>query len=263
MSCFNKSVAIDLTMEEEYNMKKATILLTLLFLLNLNTIDVHADSADYDTNDVIENMKSVNSSQEDIDSVLEKLEKGETLDSDKNLEELSLQIEKSDLQLSQYGILDTTSFEDESVEFIRYEDGSFQKLTLEVENPNNDMISILSSNGAIRRFRPSITTPFGNASFNANIFIPNDTRNNSYISSVSNHVINTNGGTYSNAALRIVNPTEIQGRNVPASGRLTWDFTLFGDWAKRSTNLTIESGHHIGGQFGVRVTSRSIGVTSY
>lgn len=247
---------------EEYNIKKIVTIFTMLFIINFGSNEVRADSIDYNIEEVIENMESVNSSEEDIENVIEKLENGESLDSDKYLNELSIQIEDEDLQLSNYGVLNTDLFREKTEEFIRFEDGSFQELTLEVENPNPGAISILSSNGGILSFKPTVRNPVVTASYTANIFIPNDTRSSSYISNLSNWSIRTLGGTYSNRTLSIVRRTEVQRGSLPAVGRMAWEFTVVQGAAQTNHHLTIESGHHIGGRYGIRVTARPIGLVT-
>ncbi|MFL2061616.1 DUF5626 family protein [Marinilactibacillus psychrotolerans] len=245
-------------------MKMITVLLGALLLIGINdmdSIEVNAEESNFNKAEVIKNMQVADSSQEDIEKVLSKLENGEVLDSEKQMHGESMNLFNNEMKVSKYGVVNTNALKDDLEKIIRYKDGSFVKVNVGIENQEPGGMSIMA-NGAVIKFTPSLVLPTASAGFTANIFIANDTRSSNYINRVTNGRVLTILGTYEGKRLSITRKNEIQRSKSPAQAQLSWKFRGIKDVVSQSQWLRIEAGHHIGGRYGVRVTSHPYGITT-
>lgn len=103
-------------------MKKITVLLGALLLISINdmdSIEVNAEESNFNKAEVINNMQAADSSQEDIEKVLSKLENGEVLDSEKHMQGESMNLFKNEIKVSKYGVVNTNDLKDGLEKIIR------------------------------------------------------------------------------------------------------------------------------------------------
>lgn len=201
-----------------------------------------ASYSDKDYQKIAEHMREDGSTQDDINSVINKLKKGEILDADKpNPTALRTTDSNNNESL-------TVTSENPTIHQ-KFEDGSYKKLSLVIE----PSATVAASNGQSLYFKVEGTSVFGTASFNTSAFI--DTHiGNSYITGVSGTSIHSIMGVYSDEKLLIDRLTEIRSQRIPAEAHLTYKHTAFGGVSAKTRTLRVKIGDHIDDRYGIAVT---------
>ncbi|WP_336781288.1 hypothetical protein [Paenibacillus illinoisensis] len=220
----------------------------ILFLLGVLVYPSSYSSAaasfsDEDYQNIAEHMRKDGSSQDDINSVINKLKNGEILDADKpNSTALRTTDANNNESL-------TVTSENPTIHQ-KFEDGSYKKLRLVIEPTN---VSTTASNGASLYFKVEGTSVFGTASFNTSAFI--DTHiGSSYITGVSGPSIHSIMGVYSDEKLVIDRLTEIRSKSIPAEAHLSYKHTSYGGVSAKTRELRVKIGDHIDDRYGIAVT---------
>lgn len=249
-------------------MKKRLIisfLLLALFLFVGNTSVLAKDQLELSSSDyskIEEKMKIDGSSQKDIDNVIKKLKRNETLDSEK--------VEKEQMYFSNEELeeIANNSITDENPKKThRFNDGSYISLELEVEEPANDSIksintnSTKASNGQFKTIKATGKNIFATASYKAQIYIDTHIGNN-YINKVYSPNVHATLGTHSKRSLKITRKHEVRKKNITAKSRLYFKHTNFSNMSSKDYYLKVHTGNKINDRYGIWVSYTS-GSSSY
>ncbi|TCP21711.1 hypothetical protein EV207_14020 [Scopulibacillus darangshiensis] len=206
-------------------------------------------------------MEKDGASEEDISNVIKKLKEGKTLDSEKAMvtEKPKAFFSNAQISKSQDSENDSFSITDENPEkTFRFEDGSYIKLGLKIEDTNLEkysqplQINTLSSSGIFKTVTVKDSSIFGWASYRAKIYL--DTRYNDYIDDVYSPNIHTLTGTFADERLTINRKYEIRSQNITAKAYLYFKFTNAQNMSAKTTYLKVHAGDKINDRYGIWVS---------
>lgn len=234
-------------------MRRSILFFFLVFLIGLlggQTGVFASDNGNLTSSEkskISKHMKEDGATQKDIDNVINKLEKGEELDAYKTDEQKAF---FSNDELEDAANNSTTDKNPEKTYW--YDDGSYIKLKLDVENDESKetKIDTNAANGTFKTIKATGSGPFGKASYRAKIYI--DTHlGNDYIDKIYDKEIHMLG-SYSNVNFKISRKYENRSQDITAKS------FLYFDWKQGSTmkssRLRVHAGDKINDQYGIWVS---------
>lgn len=201
-------------------------------------------------------MRQDGSSEEDIENVIKKLKNGETLESEKPESEHKVFFSNEQIEEEMDGFYVTEVGTQEQI--TRYEDGSYTKVELEIEDIEND-VNTLASTGSFMTVTVRGSNVLTEASYSSRLYIDTHLGNN-YIDSVYSPSIDVYVGNYEDDQLVIGREHENRSEGISAKSYLT--FKRVAPQAANTYYLRLHTGDHLNDQYGIWVDFTS-GSASY